>query len=394
MPQGRWRTDRLIDEIAVLGRRGLARREYYAEVTARLRRVFDCDAACWHTLDPETRLITSDAPDELISAGVFTEATAPEAGAKLVASEYFIPDYNTFAGLASRRVPVGILSHTTKGRPQRSVRYRELLEPSGIPFEMRGAFVTRGRAWGAVHLARRADQHDFTTQDAATLATITALVAEGIRTSLRFDAAREPLGPSPPGLLVLGPTNEIELVTPPARELLAAMETRTTPRGEGPPAAVLALAGFVRGPTSSRADAVAVPTSSGWVTLHASLPDGAGDRVAIVLEHSVTAQSTAVRLEAEGVTAREREIAVLLAQGLTNQEIARRLVLSPYTVQDHIKNLFEKTGVSSRQELVARVFLDDYMPHLRRQTPLTSAGDFLQLHAGSAETRGACQPQP
>jgi hypothetical protein len=63
----------------------------------------------------------------------------------------------------------------------------------------------------------------------------------------------------------------------------------------------------------------------------------------------------------------------------TNPEIADVLVLSPYTVQDHIKNLFEKTGVSSRQELVARVFLDDYMPQLAQRTPLTSTGSFTQL---------------
>ena len=78
------------------------------------------------------------------------------------------------------------------------------------------------------------------------------------------------------------------------------------------------------------------------------------------------------------MTAREREIATLLAHGLTNPEIATRLVLSPYTVQDHIKNLFEKTGVSSRQELVARIFLDDYLPQLAQRTPLTSSGGFAR----------------
>jgi DNA-binding NarL/FixJ family response regulator len=40
-------------------------------------------------------------------------------------------------------------------------------------------------------------------------------------------------------------------------------------------------------------------------------------------------------------------VATLIAQGRTNPEIAAALVLSPYTVQDHVKNQFEKTGVSS-----------------------------------------------
>ena len=124
-------------------------------------------------------------------------------------------------------------------------------------------------------------------------------------------------------------------------------------------------------------DAVAVPGRDGWITLHASLPEGeAGGRVAIVLERGSSPQTTAVRLETHGVTAREREIATLLAQGLSNGEIAARLFLSPYTVQDHVKSLFEKVGVASRQELVARVFLDEYLPEVIQHTPLTSRGRF------------------
>ncbi len=84
-----------------------------------------------------------------------------------------------------------------------------------------------------------------------------------------------------------------------------------------------------------------------------------------------------MRLEAHGVTTREREIAGLLAAGLSNAEIADALVLSAYTVQDHVKSLFEKTSVSSRQELVARVFLDDYLPHLAGRTALTAEGAFV-----------------
>ena len=66
----------------------------------------------------------------------------------------------------------------------------------------------------------------------------------------------------------------------------------------------------------------------------------------------------------------------LLARGLSRAEMAETLVVSPYTVEDHVKNLYEKLGVASRQELVARVFLDEYLPEVVRQTPLTSRGRF------------------
>jgi DNA-binding CsgD family transcriptional regulator len=382
MKGARWQIDQLIDDVSELGRRGLPREQYYGELAARLRRSIDCDATCWHTLDPQTRLMTSDAPHELISEGVFTLEEAAGAGALLVRSEYFVEDVNTFAGLAARRVPVGILSEATAGRPERSARYRDLLEPSGIPYELRAAFVNRGRCWGAVHIARREDRPDFTAQDAAVLAELTRVIADGIRTSVRFDAARQGQDSAAPGLVVLGPANEIELITPPAEELLATMRSSVLADTAQMATPVIALASYVRGrgrEAGVEPDVVAVPTPSGWITLHASLPRGAADgQVAIVLERSATPHTTALRLEAHGVTAREREIATLIAQGLSNPEIAAALVLSPYTVQDHIKSLLEKTGVSTRQELVARMFLDDYMPNVGEHAPLSAAGAFAQ----------------
>jgi DNA-binding CsgD family transcriptional regulator len=382
MSAGSWAVDRLVDDVARLGARGLPREEYYAEVTARLRRVVPSTAACWHTIDPQTRLLTSDSPHELVGSGVFTADTVAAAGAGIVASEYFVADLNTFAALARKRVPVGTLSQATAGRPQRSTRYQDVLAPAGIPHELRAAFVSRGRCWGAVHIARRESEPDFTAAEVDALASITSLVAEGIRSSLRFDGGRRStIGSASPGLVLLGPGNEVELITPPAHELLEAMRSGGQPLPkETPPGALLALAAFARGTPASEeggARTVAVPTASGWITLHASMPDGAGTgRVAIVLERSASPQSTAVRLEAYGATAREREIAGLLAAGLTNPEIAERLVLSPYTVQDHIKSLFEKTNVSSRQELVARIFLEDYLPRIAARAPINGAGGF------------------
>ena len=55
----------------------------------------------------------------------------------------------------------------------------------------------------------------------------------------------------------------------------------------------------------------------------------------------------------------------LLAQGLTNPQIAKRLYLSPWTVQTHVKKIFRKLGVSSRSEVAfqAAQHWDDLAPH-------------------------------
>ncbi|WP_037672092.1 response regulator transcription factor [Streptomyces griseus] len=54
----------------------------------------------------------------------------------------------------------------------------------------------------------------------------------------------------------------------------------------------------------------------------------------------------------DGITAREAEVLVLIAEGLNNQEIASRLHVSTATVKTHINNLFTKTGLKDRAQAV------------------------------------------
>jgi DNA-binding NarL/FixJ family response regulator len=52
-----------------------------------------------------------------------------------------------------------------------------------------------------------------------------------------------------------------------------------------------------------------------------------------------------------GLTARELEVLRLVAQGLTNPQIAQQLILSPNTVHTHVRSILKKLGVSSRGAL-------------------------------------------
>ena len=54
-----------------------------------------------------------------------------------------------------------------------------------------------------------------------------------------------------------------------------------------------------------------------------------------------------------GLTAREREVAALIARGKSNGEIAEALVLGKRTIETHVANIFTKLGIDSRREIAA-----------------------------------------
>jgi len=54
------------------------------------------------------------------------------------------------------------------------------------------------------------------------------------------------------------------------------------------------------------------------------------------------------------LTKREHEVLALVAEGLTNGQIADHLVISENTVQNHLRSIFDKLGVSSRLQAVLR----------------------------------------
>ena len=204
--------------------------------------------------------------------------------------------------------------------------------------------VSRGRAWGGVIFHRTEASGDFTAADAALMGRLSRPIAEAMRNTLRFDAARRS-GPRAPGMLVLCTTDDIEMSTPGTEALLSVLRYSDTV-ARTLPAPVLIIAAQTR----AAAEVGRQPTP-------VERPDGRGmDNVARLGAHRPVRtrdrrdpddpqdEAASLRLQTFALSQRKREVAALIAQHLDTAAIAERLFSSPWTVQDHCRAIFEKTA--------------------------------------------------
>ena len=102
-----------------------------------------------------------------------------------------------------------------------------------------------------------------------------------------------------------------------------------------------------------------------WLVVRASvMGEGPDAQVAVMLEVARPAELAPLIADAYGFTDTERRVTELVAKGLSTKQIAARLHVTTYTVQDHLKSIFNKSGACSRGELIARLFVDHYATSL------------------------------
>ncbi|MFE6286777.1 LuxR C-terminal-related transcriptional regulator [Streptomyces sp. NPDC057877] len=347
--------------------------ELFSRASAGLRRLVPFHAAVWTAADPQTGLITAPMLVENLGSG-------EDCGAYWQ-SEFLEENVAPFRELARAPVPVAGLRAATGDLPARSARFRRLLLGQGVHDELRAVLRIGDRPWGLVSLFRTAGA--FRPDEIALLAALSQPLAVRLRRFARPPGSAPRTDSPAPGLLLFDESGTAVSLNDEARQHLASL-----PEGPSVPSPLgLRLPIWVIG-TALRARAVAdgrdhgsarvrIRTTGGrWLVCHASGLTGPGGRpgpVALVIEPATPADLAVLVAEAYGLTAREVQITRLVARGMPTAGIAATLVISPHTVRDHLKSVFAKTRVSSRGELVARLFTEHFMGTAARAEPDVSS---------------------
>lgn len=357
------RSERTEREIVRLCHAGLNSRTLRQALLKQLRKITTIHSFWAATVDPATVLFTGSVVDGI-----------PESATPLfLRNEFLRDDVNKFVALA-RGAPVRSLYMATAGELGRSERYREILSPIGLGDELRAALVSDGACWGVLCLHRERNDTPFTDDDVTMLRRLAPHVAEGLRVALlQEDIIAVPQSDGP-GLVLIADDFSIVGSTPAANGWLA--EIGDWPRRNEVPQALRAVAGRLRElelqttPSAGIIPRVRVRTRSGrWLVLHAARLASPGTKgmTAVMLEEAKPLEVAPLMLQVYALTPRETRVIELVLRGLSTAEISERLRISALTVQDHLKAIFDKTGVNSRRALVARIFAEQYAARMPNQ---------------------------
>ncbi len=326
--------------------------DFSADVAEAVRPLFPFDAYCWHTVDPGTILFTGS-----VNRGVGCS------GSWLAHYEYVVDDVNKWSFLANSGRIAGATGIDTHGDLARSARHRSR-EGHGFGDELRVSLVADGVYWGAAAFLRYADQPWFTETDVSALAALAPCIAAGLRRTVAasLSGPRVDWGP---GVVVFDAGGNAESTSAAAERWISELVEDPPPAHPSESKMVQGIAARARvipagtDPLELAARARVRTRSGTWLLLYGTRL-GTDGRTAVII-HPATPQDVApVVALAYGLTDRESLVAMQCIQGHSTKEISKALCMSPYTVQDHLKSIFDKTGVRTRGELVGQIFLDHY----------------------------------
>jgi len=183
-----------------------------------------------------------------------------------------------------------------------------------------------------------------------------------------------------PGIVIFDEKGAAESISPAAERWIEQMIEMPPPTTPAESKAVQAVASRARtlspgeDPLGLAARSRVRTRDGRWLLLYGTpLSGGVFGRTAVVIQSARPTEVAPIVALAYGLTDRERQVTWLCMQGRPTRAMAQALDVTTYTVQDHLKSIFTKTGVRTRGELVGQIFLEHYVP-LWEQSPESPVG--------------------
>jgi DNA-binding CsgD family transcriptional regulator len=342
------------ERLRLLGSSRLSREEFTGEAVGALRRAIGFDGpSCWVLADPASLL---PAGHEITGADAAFRASVPRLTA-LHQGHEAASDRATAGGAAA----AATLSLSTGGDLAQSQLWDECFRPHGVGDCFFLACRDRYGTWGWVNASRERADRPFTAEDVRLLREVSASLGATLRRLATGDAG-PPAAAPPPGVIICDHRLRETGWTPAAHRWLAELPDGPPWQRHGLlPPAVYGVAGrLLAAPAEAAAGGTArarIRTATGtWAVLDGSRLEGeAGGRVAITVRAATADEVLELLCRAYELTPRESELVRLVVGGLRTQRLAERLFITPYTVKDHLKAVFQKVGVRSRGALVGRM---------------------------------------
>jgi DNA-binding CsgD family transcriptional regulator len=260
--------------------------------------------------------------------------------------------------------PVSSLYAATHGDPAQSLLHREVLGPAGVGDIASVVFRDRFGLWGFLDLWRWAEDPRFGDEELGILAEDVPGITEALRRcqGRGFDEPTPTPVRTGPAVLFLSPELYVIGQTPETDGFLRALLPPGTGRQPVPAGAynvAAALLAFEAGIHSHPPLARVRLVGGLWLSFRAARVESdrplAERDIAVTIELTSPAERRSLYARAHGLTPRECELIDLLVDGADTRAIAAAMFVSEYTVQDHLKAIFAKTGARNRRTLVSRV---------------------------------------
>ena len=357
-------TQTYMQKLELLAEHSISSYSYIQSLLEELKQILPFAGASCTNIDPY----------RLLSTGAIVEHNMESIHHQLLTHEYGQEGIHIYDEQRPSHTSVMTLHCATKGQPEQSSRYQDILQPAGFGDELRASLFYKGRCWGDLTLFRKQDQSLFSEEECQWIIEIAPVIAKHLRQfSLAIPFVNEVKLRSPEILML---SQQLELVSAHSDthhwlDVLRQHEGITT---SALPQSILTVASMalvddreVNQQLHTDNGASSLPHSHVQVCIPVREHDYinitayelynriSGNQLMIAIQSASPLDILPWMMDDYHLSKCEKQIVDQVIEGLTPCKIANILQLSSYTVEEALQSIFAKTKTTSRRELIARL---------------------------------------